>query len=151
MLNTTAYIRRETLVSMVINTVLSFAFFLGVFGRSGDVPVWGMGAYVFDFVPQSFMIGLMAILVPGALAGKARRAGKVAPWAGASRLPKALVPRAVLVALGSVALGVGGSALVLTLLGAQSLPYTTALTVKLVFGAALALLVTPPGLKAALA
>jgi hypothetical protein len=49
-----------------------------------------------------------------------------------------------------VALGVGGSALVLTLLGAQSLPYTTALTVKLVFGAALALLVTPPGLKAAL-
>jgi hypothetical protein len=90
-MTTAAYIRRETGVSMVINAVLTLAFFLIVFGRSGPVPVWGVGAYVFDFVPQGFMIGLMGSLVPGALAGKARRAGKVAALGVASPWPANLV------------------------------------------------------------
>ena len=66
----TAYIRRETLVSMVINGVLSLAFFIAVFGRTSPVALWGMGHWVFDFIPQSFMIALMSTLVPGALTAK---------------------------------------------------------------------------------
>jgi hypothetical protein len=37
------YIRRETLVSIAINTTLSLVFFAAVFGFGGAVPVWGVG------------------------------------------------------------------------------------------------------------
>jgi len=149
-MNTTTYIRRETLVSIVINTVLSLAFFVAVFGRARAVPVWGVGHYVFDFGPQAFMIALMATLVPGALAARALRAGRVVPWVGRSRLPASLVLRALLLAGISAALAVAGAGVALRALGATALPYAPALAAKLVFAVALAAIVTPAGLRAAL-
>jgi len=149
-MNTTTYIRRETLVSIVINTVLSLAFFVAVFGRGGAVPVWGVGHYVFDFGPQAFMIALMATLVPGALAARALRAGRVVPWVGRSRLPGSLLLRALLLAGLSATLAVTGAGVALRALGAVALPYAPALAVKLVFAVVLATIVTPAGLRAAL-
>ena len=150
MMPTAAYIRRETLISMVINTALSLAFFCLVFGLGRRVPVWGVGGYVFDFGPQAFMIGLMATLVPGALARNALRKGLVAPWTGGSRLPHALLLRALAVAVASTLIAVGVSAGMLTIAGWTILSPPLALLAKLTFGAALALVVTPPGLRAAL-
>lgn len=150
----TAYIRRETLISMVINTALSFAFFCLVFGLGRRVPVWGIGAYVFDFGPQAFMIALMATLVPGALARNALRKGLVAPWTGGSRLPRAvsrsLGLRALLMAVLSTLIAVCLIAGILLGTGWTTLTPLFALVSKLVFGALLALVVTPPGLRAAL-
>ncbi|HZV09129.1 MAG TPA: hypothetical protein VFF94_05205 [Novosphingobium sp.] len=149
------YIARETAVSMGINTALSLAFFLGVFGIGRPVPVWGAGHYVLDFGPQAFMIALMATLVPGAVAARARRAGRVAPVAGplglAARLPAGLWPRALLLAAASAlgALVLAAAALAAT--GAVLLPFAPALAAKLAFGAALAAFITPLGLKAVLA
>jgi len=146
-----AYIRRETGVSVAINAALSLAFFLVVFGIGRPVPVWGIGAYVFDFVPQGFMIGLMGSLVPGALAGKALRAGKVAPLGAGSPLPRGLVVRSLLLAaLGALA-GTALSGGALAALGLGQLPWGAALAVKLVWAAGLAMVVTPAGLRAALA
>jgi hypothetical protein len=77
------YIRRETLVSIAINTTLSLVFFAAVFGFGGGA---GMGrAICFRFRAASFMIGLMSMLVPGILAGRAL--GKVAPYRGRPMLP----------------------------------------------------------------
>jgi len=148
---TSTYITRETIVSMVINTALSLGFFLAVFGLGGTVPVWGAGHYVFDFAPQAFMIALMATLVPGALAARARRAGKVAPWIGHSRLPARLWQRALLFGFLSALGAVAASAALLSALGLTALPFAPALAAKLAFAAALAALVTPIGLRAALA
>jgi hypothetical protein len=150
MTDSASYIRRETGISIVINTVLSLVFFLAVFGTSGAVPVWGMGHYVFDFGPQAFMIALMATLVPGALAGKALRSGKVAAYAGHSRLPRSLWQRALLLAVVSAIAAVAGAAAILALLGLAELPYAPALAAKLGFSAALATAVTPAALRAAL-
>jgi hypothetical protein len=145
------YIRRETAISIVINTVLSLGFFLLVFGSADAVPVWGVGAYAFDFVPQSFMIALMSTLVPGLLTASRLRAGAVGRLDAPSRWPAALVPRAILLAIVSVVVGAGLAALGLLALGADAVPWGPALAAKLVFGAALAAVITPIGLRAALA
>jgi len=144
------YIRRETRVSIAINTVLSALFFLAVFGTSGAVAVWGGGGYVADFGPQGFMIGLMATLVPGALARKALRSGAVGPMEGSTRLPGGLFLRGVVCGLAGAAAGIAVSAAVLVLSGITEIAWTPALLAKLAFGAAFAAVVTPAGLRAEL-
>jgi hypothetical protein len=93
------------------------------------------------------MIGLMSMLVPGILAGRAL--GKVAPYRGRPMLPRPLATRALVVALASAALGVVLAGVALIGLGA--LPLSVALAAKLGFGAILAAIITPMGLRAALA
>lgn len=144
------YLRREVPISMAINTVLSGVFFLLVFGRTDPVPVWGPGAYVFDFMPQAFAVAFMGTLVPSALARKARRAGKVAARPTRLRLPRALPLRALALALPAAGLAVAGSAAILAALGLAALPWGVALAAKLVFGAALALVITTLALRATL-
>lgn len=134
----------------MINTVLSALFFLAVFGTSGAVPVWGGGGYIADFGPQGFMIGLMATLVPGALARKARRSGAVDPIEGSTRLPGGLFLRGVVCGLAGAAAGIALSALILALSGLAELAWTPALLAKLAFGATFAAVITPAGLRAEL-
>jgi hypothetical protein len=144
------YVRRETMISVVINVALSLVFFLLVFGRADPVPVWGVGKYAFDFIPQSFMIALMSTVVPGILAIQRRKARLVERVEAPSRLPRKLMPRALLVALLAVLLGAGLVALVLAATRIDTIAWTPALVFKLLYGGALAALVTPPTLRAAL-
>jgi hypothetical protein len=143
-------IARETAISVVINTLLSLAFFLAMFGMHGRVPLWGMGNYVFDFVPQSFAIAGMSVLVPGMLTARKLALGAVAPLAGPSPWPARLVPRALLFALMATAAGGGLAAALAFLSGATGIGWSTALTFKLGYGAALAWIVTPIGMRAVL-
>ena len=144
------YVRRETVISVVINVALSAVFFLLVFGRTDPIPVWGLGKYAFDFVPQSFMIALMSAVVPGILAIRRRRAGLVERVESPPRLPRRLLPRALLVAVLAVLLGAGCIALVLFAARIDNISRIPALLFKLLYGGALAALVTPPTLRAAL-
>jgi ABC-type phosphate/phosphonate transport system permease subunit len=144
-----AYLRREGMLSIVINAVLSLLFFLVVFGidSTGAVHVGGFGGYAFDFLPQSFMVALMSALVPGMIAAARIRSGQIE---GTPETIWALVARSLLTAL--VALAVGGTiAFVLTLLAENTaFPWLSALVVKIIYGAILAAIVTPDGLRAAL-
>lgn len=146
-----AYIRRETGVSIVINAVLSALFFWIVFRGVDPVPTWGVGNWVFDFVPQSFMIALMSTLVPGALTGKAIRTGRITAHGAPGKLPGNLFARAGLLAVMSAVIGTGLIALAVAAIGVLMVPAGVALTLKVVYGAVLALVVTPPGLRRALA
>lgn len=47
------YIRRETLVSMAINTALSLVFLVGVLGFGARQSVWGAGHYAFDLARKA--------------------------------------------------------------------------------------------------
>jgi hypothetical protein len=60
------------------------------------------------------------------------------------------VPRALLVALLAVLLGAGLVTLVLAAAQIDMIAWTPALVVKLIYGGALAAIVTPPTLRAAL-
>ena len=145
-----AYICRETLVSMAINGVFSLVFFLIVFGRLHSIELWGMGNWVFDCLPQSFMITLMSTLIPGALTAKRLRAGELQPLSQKSRLPRALVLRALLLSVGAALIGTGMVAGIALASGATVLDYIPALILKVLYGMSLAALVTPIGLRSAL-
>lgn len=150
MMPSAAYVRSEVRISVLINAAISLLFFLLVFRRTDPVPVWGLGKFAFDFIPQSLMIALMSAVVPGLLAIRRRRAGRVERIEAPSRLPQRLLPRALLVAVLAVAVGAGSVALVLLAMGIESIGWTPALVTKVLYGAALAAIITPPTLRAAL-
>ncbi|MEI5688527.1 hypothetical protein [Sphingomonas kyungheensis] len=140
------YLYRETAISVAINAVLSLIFFLLVFGTPASVRVAGAGGYGMDFVPQSLMIALMASLVPGAIAAaKLRRAGLAAAEARA-----ALLRRSLATALLGAGVGAAIGWLLALLLPVAAIPLVPALFAKILYGALLAAIVTPIGLRRAL-
>lgn len=145
-----AYIRKETLISMLINGVLSLVFFLIVFDRSATLPVWGFGNWVFDYLPQSFMIALMSTLVPGALTAKRLKSGTLKPAPYNSRLPSSIVARAIVMAVFTAPLGTVVIALATRLAGLEAIGWMYALALKVMYGAGLGAIITPIGLRAAL-
>lgn len=145
-METARYLARETLVSAAINAAISVGFFLLVFRGRDPIPVWGMGSYAFDFVPQSLAIGLMAVLVPGLMCRKAMIDGRVTGSSSAPPMPQVVV-RALLNAILAVILGAGACALVLWATGADALPNASAFVLKILYGAALGAVVTRIALR----
>jgi len=141
-----AYLAKETRISMVINAVLSLAFFVLLIGLPAAVPVAGIGNYAFDFVPQSFIIALMSALVPGFITATRIRGGAIA---GRPEQGGAIVLRSVLTAFvsGLVGAGIAGTLLAS---GIATVPLVPALAAKILYGIALAYVVTPIGLARAL-
>lgn len=144
------FIVRETVISILINCVISILFFMLVFGSRNPVPVWGVGNWVFDFVPQGFMIGLMSTLVPGLLAAKALKAGKVRQKNCSPRQSLPLPIRAILTALVAAAFSYALFAVAMHVSDVESLAVGTALAIKAVFGGLLAAFITPIVLMATL-
>lgn len=144
------YVRRQTSVGVIIASVLTVLLFFVVFGGLATIPTWGPGGWVFDFLPQSFMIASMGTLVPGVLTRRKLRAGVVAALPGTTRLPRNLVVRALSLAVASAALGTALVAAVTFATQQESLAFAVALTLKVAYGALLAALITPLGLRAAL-
>ena len=144
-----AYIRRESMLSIAINAVLSLAFFIAAFGLDPavPVPVAGAGGYALDILPQSFMIALMSTLVPGALTAMRIRKRRIA---GVPETGKALLLRALVTALAALAVGAGIALALHVVAGDVRLSWIPALIAKIVYGAALAAAVTPVGLRVAL-
>ena len=134
------YIRKETVVSAIISAVISAAFFFGLFGFEGPVPVEGPGNYAFDFLPQSFFVSLMACLVPTLLLRKAVRGGKIH-----NRAPAPEVRSAFGWALASALLGFALGAVVaavLWFLPVDEFAFVPAFVAKIIYGAALGSFVT---------
>jgi hypothetical protein len=151
MTNADLHIRRETAVSMAINTVLSGVFFLVAFGFVNPVPVWGVGHFVFDFWVQAFAVAFMGTLVPCALSRRALRSGRVASRPSSIRLPANLFLRSVVLALPAAVLSLAIGAVLFRALGVAHIEWNIALAIKLAFGAGLALVITSLALRATLA
>ena len=144
------YIRRETRLSMAINAVLSLVFYLLFFGLSGPVPVGGLGGFAFDFIPQSFAITLMSVLVPGLLTARKLATGKLTPQPGKSGLPRSLWLRGLLMAALAAFVGAAGGSILVLAYGSASIAWPAGAAIKIVYGLLLARIVTPVGLIAAL-
>jgi len=145
-----AFLARETAISVVINAALSAGFCWLIFGGKSVVPIWGVQGLVVDYLPQGFMIGLMGVLVPGLLARRAQVAGR---FGGSLIVPgpiSAVVKRALIVAAAGAALATAMAAVGFALWGRQYLPVTGAMLLKIAGGALLALIVTPPAIRAAI-
>ena len=142
------YVRKETLIGVVINAVLSAVFVFLIFRGRDLVPV---GEIAFDALPQSFMVALMTTIVPTALTRRRLRSGVVAPLPlGRLQLPHNLVLRGLLVAL-VVAVASGALHwLVLPSLSPAAWSFATLLTYKVTYGGLLALVLGPFVLRRAL-
>jgi hypothetical protein len=69
------YILVETMISVIINTVISIGFVFLAFGGQDRVAV---AALIPDAIPQSFMIGLMSTVVPTLLTRRRVRSRTIA-------------------------------------------------------------------------
>lgn len=146
------YIAVETAISIVINVLISALFMFAVFGRTPLIELWGPRGLAVDFIPQSFMIAAMSVLVPTLIARKRIREGALSslPSVRPAR-PFALLAVRVLVlaALLTVVLGATGVAL-LSAVWTGPVGFWQAFPYKLAYGAVVALIATPLGLSLAL-
>ena len=146
------YIAVETAVSVVINVLISALFMFAVFGRTPLIELWGTHGLAVDFIPQSFMISAMSVLVPTLIARKRIREGALSTRLSAtpSRPFAHLAVRVVvLAALLTVILGAAGVAL-LSAVWTGPVGFWQAFPYKLAYGATVALIATPIGLSMAL-
>lgn len=141
------YINRETFVNVSINILLTPLFFWIFFGQFDHVPVWGIGNWLFDFVPQSFIIAFMSMLIPSVVAVRAVGAGKVRPDNIVQNPIRLLILRGILAGAASAALGTGLVAAVIIAAGYNHLGFTWALIIKQIYAGLLAYIITPLGLR----
>lgn len=140
------YVAVETLISVVINTAISIGFAWWVFGGASSVAT---RAAILDAVPQSFMITLMSVIVPGSLTSRRIAAGRIAPLVGKPiRWPLAV--RAIAAAVVAALAGLALNTAVLTWFFPNTIGFDNLLAIKAVYGAALAAIVTPLMLRYAL-
>lgn len=147
------YIRSETRVSMAINTVISGLFAWFPFQGVSTVPLWGGMGMVVDLLPTVFMITLMTANIETLLTRKRVRSGELAAMPVPPRwqwLPRNVLLRALVLGLLMTALLVPLMTALFLVTGIESLPYPVFFAYKLVFGALLALLITPIILRRAL-
>lgn len=131
----TAALVRETTISVVINCALTAAFYFLLFHGVEAVPVWGVGNFAFDFGPQTFMIALMGTMVPGLIASRTLRSPAT---------PRAkIIRRALVFAVVALIFGCAMTSTSLWLLGIKTIAFQQGLMAKLLYGGALAAIVTP--------
>lgn len=136
----TAALARETTISVVINCALTAAFYFLLFHGVEAVPIWGVGNFAFDFGPQTFMIALMGTMVPGLIASRKFRS---------SATPKTkIIQRALVVAVVALIVGCSITTASLWLLSSDVVAFNQGLKAKILYGGALAAIVTPLFLRA---
>lgn len=146
MTDTRAYVRRQTLISMVITMAISAGFFLLIFGTTDPISAWAPDNLALDFLPQSGAASFMAALMPALQTRAAMTKGKLP---GTPPTVRSIVVRAIGLAL--LALGLAGVVIAaLQLSGVASFAWGTAFAIKVAYGALLGLLITPPALRAVL-
>jgi hypothetical protein len=131
-----AIVLENTLIGTGINTALSIAFFLGVFGLHGPIAAARFGP---DFFVQAFMVTFMGTVAPCLILRRqtGERVGGIAM-------------RSFGLAIAATLLAGGGGFAVCSALGDAQIPHLQAFVVKAAFGAVLSLIVTPIAVRSAL-
>ncbi|WP_317928457.1 hypothetical protein [Halioxenophilus sp. WMMB6] len=145
------YILQETIIGIVISALLSAFFVWLIFGDRNAVALWGEEGLALDFLPQTFMITFMCVLVPSLIARKKRRLGVVAALSAPALrwLPTRLFLRALVLAFMATVVGSGCGVLILSLMPTP-LSLNTVYLFKVIYGSVVAVCMAPVGLLAVL-
>lgn len=145
------YVAVETVISVIINVLISAGFMFLVFGRADSIDLWGPHGLALDFVPQTFMITLMSVVVPTLLTRKRLAGGQITRRTPRARQwPKNLALRAALLAVGMTLVLGSAATLLLASIWSGPLPFWHVFAGKLAYGALTAVIATPIGLLLAL-
>ena len=149
---TRAYVVKETAISVVINVLFSAGFMFLAFGRARFISLWGVHGLAVDFIPQTFMIIAMSILVPSLLARSRIQSGRISGALRKSAHPllRTLGLRTLLMAVGLTIVIGGAAVLLLSFIWPGPSVFWTVFPYKLAYGAIVAAIATPLGLKLAL-
>jgi hypothetical protein len=123
----------EASIGGVFSAVISLGFCLLIFGRQQRVPVVGLHGLIVDALPQTFMIALMATLVPTLLTQSRLRRGLIPARIGSS------VPARWGALLNSITVAVGATLLMvglhlILLVGPASFGFVWVATAKTLYG-----------------
>jgi hypothetical protein len=146
MIDPRTFVRKQTLVSVVISMAISAVFFVLVFHGIDTVAVWSPDNLALDFLPQSGLASFMAALMPALQARSAIAKGQLP---GDLPSVRSIAVRALLLA-GMALLLAGAIMALLKISGIAAFPYNTAFAIKVAYGAFLGLIITPPALRAVL-
>lgn len=147
----TRYVRNETLIAMLINSLLSAIFTLLVFGRREAIALWDVDGLALDFVPQTFLITLMTVVAATLLTRKRVHQQTIERLSGPPpRLPSNALLRALLFAITATVVFGGLATGVLALVWNGSASFAAIIIPKIFYGALIAALVAPIALRAAL-
>jgi hypothetical protein len=141
-LSSSRYMARECTISALMNGAMSALVFAMVFGLDKPVIALGVRGYAVDFFIQGFAVGIAATAIPGLLAGKAIRVGKVEPHGVRVQPARRLLMRTLVTALLA---GLASGAvwwLALAALGISEVPVPAGICIKAGFGGALAAALT---------
>ncbi len=142
-----AALRRFLAVEIVINAIasgiLSAVFVWLMFGGVAQVPLWGMHGLAFDLVPTTFMITLMMTLGLTVFTRWRCATGRAPTCAGATRLPRRLFWRALLLAVVLTLILVPPGIIALGMLGPDPWRYGSVMLFKIIYGVLLAAAITP--------
>ncbi|WP_372731398.1 hypothetical protein [Novosphingobium sp.] len=146
------YVRTETLFSAIGSAVVTIVLFVLVFGTAGPVAAWGIGAFVFDCFPQAFFTALICTVLPGFITRSRARAGKlvslgISTSSGLQVSAAAILRRSLWAGIAAMVLVGPASAAVLHFGGINAIGWWTALGVKIVIAAIVAMIATPFGLR----
>jgi hypothetical protein len=144
----TKYLAVETAISITVNAAISVGFVWLVFHGHDPVPTSGPGSLVRDAAPQTFMVTLMSTLVPSLITRQRMRSGHLDAWhrgqPGATHRPTSKIfLRALAFAVAAGVVGLIVNAAILPLLFPGSLAYDRVFVLKAVYGALIALVITP--------
>jgi hypothetical protein len=123
----------EASIGGVFSAVISLGFCFLIFGGQQRVPVAGLHGLIADALPQTFMIALMATLVPTLLTQSRLRRGLIPARIGSSVPARwgALI-RSITVAAGATVLLVGLH--LILLVGPTSFGFVSVATAKTLYG-----------------
>ena len=76
------YVATETLISMAINCAISVGMFVLLFGGRAEISLKGLDGALIDFIPQTFMIALMSLVVPTLLTRRRVARGRIGSIGG---------------------------------------------------------------------
>lgn len=149
-----SFIRAETTVSLIFNTVFCGFFAWFPFRDMETIPLWGGMGMAADLIPTVFMIVFMTSNAETFRVRRAIAANQIEP------LPESIytrlaffnhfISRSFVFGLIASLILIPTTVLVFVIAGIHALPFITFVIYKLVFGACLALLATPIILRVAL-
>lgn len=139
-----AIVVRETLLSVTINSAFGLAAFVLLFRGIDPVPIGPHTKLTNDFLVQATIIGFFAAFPPLLIVSHHIRKGKVS---GRQVTLPAIFARAAALALASAIVFGGAGWLVTHALDGASAPFFLIAVLKALFGAVIALVITPVALQ----
>ncbi|GAB3113879.1 hypothetical protein G8770_14625 [Aestuariicella hydrocarbonica] len=145
------YLVQHTLISVIISCAIGVFFVWLVFGQQDAISLWGTKGLGIDFLPQSFMIAFMGVLMPSLITRKNLQANKIEPLETRTiKLPKNVIVRALTLAFCAMFIGSSIATLVLSFFLNGPISLTATVILKTIYSALVAIAVTPLALMATL-